>query len=320
MTRLTKKCMVASAGMHALLILVLLVGPAFFSKKPEPQHPIITLVDAKFTDGPTRGGGNPQVTEPPPPQPEPLTEPLPAPPAPAPDPEPQPIQPKPEVVKLPDPPKPEPEKPAPKPEVVKNEPKIQLKPVTRKPDTSKNTTANKSQPKEEPKTQTKQFEFSKVTRKDTPAAQTRPSPVKSTASDTRITDEVRKSIGNIASSIRSSTSSSTSVEMPGPGGEAFVNYRQFVAATYQRAYDQALLRVGEIGERDDSVDVVVVIAKGGRVVSARITRNSGNPALNKLVREVLDSVKSVPGYPEAARDAQRSFNITFDLKSRRLTG
>ncbi|MFN7141318.1 MAG: TonB C-terminal domain-containing protein, partial [Limisphaerales bacterium] len=141
-----------------------------------------------------------------------------------------------------------------------------------------------------------------------------------TDNSAQLASELSKLRASSSRSITSKTASSTSVEMPGPGGEAFVNYRQLVAAIYERAYDRALMRAGEIGDRDDSVDVSIVIASNGRIVSSRITRNSNNPALNKLVKGILDSVDSVPGFPEGSRDTQRTFNITFDLKSRRLTG
>ena len=58
MTRLEKKCFIAASGTHALLFLILLVGPAFFvaRDKVEPAH-IITLVAGPVVDAPSSGGG-----------------------------------------------------------------------------------------------------------------------------------------------------------------------------------------------------------------------------------------------------------------------
>lgn len=269
---------------------------------------IITLVNAKITDGPTRGGGNPTVQQPPPPEPEPPA---------AKPPEPEPPKPVPPVVKQPDPPKVvetvkprEPEVVVPK-VVVKPEvkPKVDLTPVT--------TATVKPTPKPAvAKPKPAEFKLTPATRTE---SQTKPQPTKPDNS-AKLASALADNRRSVSDSIRKNTSSSTSVEMPGPGGEAFVNYSHLVGAIYQRAYDQALTTAGEIGDRDDSVDVAVTIAKDGRIVSSRITRNSGNPALNKLVKGVLDRVDSVPNFPSGARDAQRTFNITFDLKSRRLTG
>src|SRR5947208_2001040 len=43
MNRLQKKCVIVSAGFHLLLMLILFVGPAFFTSKPD-------LLDAKLLD------------------------------------------------------------------------------------------------------------------------------------------------------------------------------------------------------------------------------------------------------------------------------
>jgi TonB family protein len=57
MNRLQKKCLLATAGFHLLLLVILLVGPAFFSPKPKPDDlqlldviPAIA-VDAAFSSG-----------------------------------------------------------------------------------------------------------------------------------------------------------------------------------------------------------------------------------------------------------------------------
>jgi TonB family protein len=77
MNRLIKKCVIATAGFHLLLLVILLVGPAFFAPKPKPDDSQVldvipaNLIDAQLTSGVKNA-------QPPAPQPQP------APPAPAP--------------------------------------------------------------------------------------------------------------------------------------------------------------------------------------------------------------------------------------------
>ena len=120
MNRLQKKCVLATAGVHLLLFVILLVGPAFFQPRSKTDDLQVldvipaNLIDAKFTSG-VRGA------QPPPP----VVQPAPQPPAPQPVVTPPPPTPSPEPVV-----KPEPVKPAPVPDKVQTH-KIEpnLKPV-----------------------------------------------------------------------------------------------------------------------------------------------------------------------------------------------
>jgi TonB family protein len=79
MNRLQKKCILATAGIHLLLLVILLVGPAFFEPRPKPDDLQVldvipaNLIDAPFTSG-VRNAQPPAptpVATPPPPQPQP---------------------------------------------------------------------------------------------------------------------------------------------------------------------------------------------------------------------------------------------------------
>lgn len=100
MSRLHRKCILASAGMHGLLLLVLLVGPAFLMRsKKAVDMPVLEFIPDILVDEAVQGGGNPNIHSPPP-QPQVRR------------PERQPVTQKPErqpVAKAPDP-KPEPSK------------------------------------------------------------------------------------------------------------------------------------------------------------------------------------------------------------------
>ncbi len=87
MNRLQKKCVLATAGIHLLLLVILLVGPAFFQPRSKTDDLQVldvipaNLIDAQFTSGVQNAQPPPPapVVTPPPPQ----TQPTPPPPKPA---------------------------------------------------------------------------------------------------------------------------------------------------------------------------------------------------------------------------------------------
>src|SRR6266567_653208 len=67
MNRLQKKCFIASAGLHLLLVIILLIGPAFLgSREKAVTLQYIDIIPAKIIDAPFVGGGNPNAKPPPP--------------------------------------------------------------------------------------------------------------------------------------------------------------------------------------------------------------------------------------------------------------
>jgi len=60
--------------------------------------------------------------------------------------------------------------------------------------------------------------------------------------------------------------------------------------------------------------------RDGTVISGKVVNSSGNAALNKLVKRVLDAVTFIAPFPEGAKDSQRTFNIIFDLKPTKAIG
>ena len=67
------------------------------------------------------------------------------------------------------------------------------------------------------------------------------------------------------------------------------------------------------GLTDDNVktEVSVTIARDGTVVSSRITRSSGNAAVDRSVQVTLDRVKRVAPLPDDAKENQRTVTISF---------
>jgi TonB family protein len=278
MNRLHRKCLVASTAVHGLLLLVLLVGAAFRDAPPQPpEMTVLDVIPNRIVDELLSGG--------PPPETAPSLAPSPAPPPPTPvlvpaptlEPEPTRTVPEPKVEPKPQPP---PKKPAPAPEP---KPKV----ADPKPAPAK------------PKIQVAPIKPQSTTPK-------RP-PVQS-GIQPKVADELEQRFSSTASRLSSKLTPRTTVVVPGPGGEAFANYGQVVISIYQKQW------IKPIGiEQTATVKATVVIARDGRVVSARITRLSGNRTVDESVERVLQRVKTVAPFPEGATDTTRTFDLSFEL-------
>src|SRR6266446_9144390 len=65
MSRLQKKCFIVSAGVHLLLFIILLVGPAFLSSKSHSEDvQTLDFYPSKLIDAAFAGGGNPKAKPP----------------------------------------------------------------------------------------------------------------------------------------------------------------------------------------------------------------------------------------------------------------
>jgi TolA protein len=140
------------------------------------------------------------------------------------------------------------------------------------------------------------------------------------AADERAARERADAIRDAVIGLSNGLSKGVGVEVPGPGGTAYVNYAQLLQTKYQRSYDQALVTAGDIARGDASVDVSVTVARDGKVIGTRVSRRSGNTTLDRLVQGVLDRVDDIAPFPDGAKDERRTFNLTFELKAKRFAG
>lgn len=283
MNRLQKRALIASAGLHGLLAVVLIVGPAFLVREDKtPDLGVLEVIPAKLVDEAFSGGGTPNPKPPPaapPRQPEPTL--------PKPRPQPAPVvKPEPPAPKKPAPVKPEPEPQVPdKPEPPKRRlPEISTELITRKP---------------EPRTQ----------------------PSRPTAEDRRREREAererKQEIEDFVSRIGNIASSSAEVEIPGPGGEAYANYAQVVKTIYTRAW----LVPPDVNDDEATTTASVTIARDGTVLDARIIGQSRNGAVDASVRRTLDRVRTIGReFPAGAKEDKRTFRLKFNLKAKRLLG
>ena len=115
--------------------------------------------------------------------------------------------------------------------------------------------------------------------------------------------------------MQSGRSGSTAFEWPSAGGGSvpYANFYQLVKSVYSHAW------IVPDGVTDESatVGVSVTIARDGRVVLARITQSSRNPAVDQSVRATLDRVNYAAPLPDGAQESQRTVSITFNVAARR---
>jgi TonB family protein len=307
MNRLQKKCLIATASGHLLLLLILLVGPGFFTSKSKPDDTELldvipsTLVDAAFSSGVKDAQAPPlnpiPAVQPPTPQP----------------PTPQPPQPKP-VVQPPEP-KPEPEKqPDAEPVQDDNKPSPDslepaVKPVKPKP--------------HEVKVDLKNKVTRRVSSKDTAAAERAAEKAAEIAEENTARTVAANRARNVArafagatSYINGHSSSATSVEMPGNGSVSYASYASAVKSIYERAWTSP----EDTSIDDANTKVSVTIARDGTVVSSHIIDRSGDASVDASVQRTLDRVTFVAPFPDGAKEKERTFIINFNLKAKRMLG
>jgi TonB family protein len=282
MNRLHKKCLIASTGVHSLLLLILLVGPAFLTSKSRSEDlPVIDFIPSKFIDAPFVGGGNrnakppPVVTPPakPPPQPQP--------------------QPAPEKQREPDPPKVAPKIPKPDPQAFEDK----TEPKPHKPQISTKLVEHKANVK--------------TSSKETSAAAEQQAQERQRAERQRFAEK----IANVDKNIREVTSPGTTIEEfgPGTGGPAYASYAAWVRKVYEDAWE-----LPEDTTANNAVaKATVTIANDGAVLSARLTQHSGDGPVDRSVQRTLDKVKVVAPFPDGAKEKERTYIIKFMPKIKR---
>src|SRR5262249_54203083 len=118
--------------------------------------------------------------------------------------------------------------------------------------------------------------------------------------------EEQTAFNNTMNNLNHRLSSSTTVTMPRPGGEAYENYAQAVKSIYQREWNAP----DQMVDNDGVAKASIVIQRDGNVLSAHIIHSSGNPTVDRSVERVLERVKVIAPFPEGATDNERTFTIS----------
>ena len=316
MNETEKKCLIASASMHGLLLLILVVGSAFFtqSRKPASRDNHITMIpDIVIDKALSGGGGNPDAgatlvkkEEKPPPAPPPLPPP-----------------PKPPEIKRVDPPKVEktPVKEVTKPRdnktnpLLANQPKkpvkeTPIKDKPEKPDLGKIVPIDKAeQARKKAQAEADAKERAKAQAKAEAEAQAK------AREYAKVMEQRSRQFDQTLGNLETGLSKGTVVGIRGPGGQSYAGYDEYV----RLVFDNAWLVPASLTDEEAAAEATVTINRDGSIYSSKITRRSGNPTLDLSVERVLSRVKFRP-FPDGSTDMRRTYVIPFNLKSKRSTG
>jgi TonB family protein len=116
-------------------------------------------------------------------------------------------------------------------------------------------------------------------------------------------------VGGTASALSQGLSGATAVEVPGPGGAAYANYRDVVYSMYYHAW----VVPADAIDSSASVRVRIRIRRDGQVINEEIQARSGNSGLDRSVQTALDRVRlsGLPPFPETSKDSERFFILKF---------
>ena len=288
MNRLQKKCLIATAGCHLLLVLVIVFGAAFFSHRDEPDDAtLLTVIPSNLIDAAFNSGV--KAAQPPAPQPMVQPQPTPTPPTPA-------------VVTPPTPPA---------PTFVQRVEKL-FTPETPKLPPDDVTPVEKPT---EPKPHKINVDLTKLVVRSVPKV----SPDTSEADAREAAKEAKrraKAIAKAAQAIKEQSSSATTVEMPGTSSVSYANY----ASVVKSVYDQAWTPPDDMAGDDANTKVSVTIGSDGTVISSHIIEKSGDERVDASVQRALDRVNFVAPFPDGAKEKERTCIINFNPQAKRMLG
>ena len=306
MNPLQKKCLLASGGLHGLLLCSVLFGAAFQQRDKVEVPKAAEFVPAADIERVLRS----KAGMPPPPRPpaplalvKPVVDPLPVPPAP----------------KLPPaeikPPKPAPEPPP----VAKKVPPVQVKIIEVVRPTATTdiipVAPTGTKPASSKPTVKVDLDSIKIRGGDKPSGKP---PVKIDVAHLgqahqRDVGRVNDALANLQKNLAHSV---TAGSKDGPSDEAAVDYGLLVVALYQNAW----IVPQDVADSGVVAQATVTIGRDGRVTDARLTKSSGKAALDKSIQSALRGVKVVAPFPPADKEKERTFIIDFNLKAKRLLG
>lgn len=314
-----QRCLVASVIIHGTLLGVLVFAPGFTQQPPAGPVLVMVPTDLKLTDGDKIGGGNPNAQ---PPKAAPQVPPNTA--AKPPESKPEPVKP------LAKPVEPEPE---PKHDEAKAPPHV-TKPIHVAPEPLRSKPEVKSQdtdsvvpskplkkpikPSSDIKVATAPLKRSKLDEaakrqavEEAAAEQRRKTRADQIAKLNEERQRIANSIGGAAQAVGKSLAGTTTIEMPGPGGQAYAPYGSYLGAFYKERWRKP----SALSARSAYVVAEVEIARDGRLVDWRLAEKSGQRELDDSVSDVLRRYPQLRALPDGTTDAKRTFRIKFTLEA-----
>jgi TonB family protein len=298
MTRLQKKCLLFSVGLHGLLAVILIGSAGFGSRPQQVELQILHFIPANIVDRAGAGGGAQVVN--------PTTQPQVQAPARAQSPP----QTQPPAVRV-EQTHAEPVRPRPLPRTES----IQAPPE--KEDSKELAMESKSKPSHErPRHEVKPTYTLAHTSTHAKKSEANQSSQATARAEARRLKEIENALNGLASDVRSSGSPNNIVDMEGiGGGDAFAGYRDVVYSAYYRAF-----RPDDVASRSVAAEAKVTIASDGSIIVAELVRPSDDKALDRSVERALREVTKLPPFPASTRDTQRTFVIRFSPEAKEMSG
>jgi TolA protein len=126
-------------------------------------------------------------------------------------------------------------------------------------------------------------------------------------------DAKAKAFNNALSSIRSSESSSTTVQLHGDNAVSSASYSASVKSIYFQRWV-----LPDKADNDNAITKAsVTIARDGRVIEAHIIGPSGDSNVDRSVQQTLERVTDLPPFPEGMTESQKTYLINFNLQAKR---
>lgn len=316
MSRLQKKCLIASGTLHLLLLLVLVLTSAFAMKKQEKVDlQVLNFVPDELVDAAMQQAAGQQRTQQPAAQTPEVVTPPPRQSTPEPPPKPQ--------------PRPEPEKEKPRPEP-KHETKVEQRrpePLKPKPEPVRKPVVERK-PDPEPKKPERvvvpvKVDLSrKVVRKNDESIRKQEEERQAAAQAVEEQkfeerrDRALNGVSSLANKLTNPTVGATSVDF-GTIGVSYASYDSWVRKVYWDAWQPP----NDLSGSDAVVRAKVVIRRDGTIESASVTVPSGNSRLDRNLRQLLARVKTIGrSFPDNAKEATRTYTIEFNLEAKLGSG
>jgi TonB family protein len=290
MNRLQKKCVIATVGLHLLLLTILIFGPGFFNQQPKTDDTqVLDVIPAILVDAAINSGVANATPSPPTPTVTPLP-PVPLPPQTMPTPP----QPAPRVVEPPAP------APVPSAETLTEKLEALFRSLPAEP-------APEAKPDQKPvKPQQNNIQISTQLVKRS-ATQNPPKTEKTDNADNQ------RAINNTLKSLSKKLSSSTKVDVPGTSSTSTANYKSALASIYYNAWTTPDNAASDLA----NTKVKITVAADGTVINSEIITPSGDAAADESVRQALERVTAVPPLPDQTK-SQQEFIIDFNLKTKQM--
>ena len=128
----------------------------------------------------------------------------------------------------------------------------------------------------------------------------------------RRADIINAAVGNIRSG------ASTGVEvgpvgLPTGSGPSVAAFGDILRTIYFNNWHEP----SDATSDDAVVRVTVTIARDGSVISGRITKPSGDRAVDRSIEQTLRNVTFIKAFPSDWKESQRQFQLNFSLKAKR---